>query len=51
MIQVLNLKLNKLFQLQSGKHKYVWLLGFIFVYDVNVNKELLKQGLAWHYKH
>jgi endonuclease YncB( thermonuclease family) len=25
-------------------------LGFVFVGDVNVNKELLKQGLAWHYK-
>jgi micrococcal nuclease len=25
-------------------------LGFVFVGNVNVNKELLKQGLAWHYK-
>lgn len=35
---------------KSGEDNYGRTLGFIFVGDVNVNKELLKQGLAWHYK-
>ena len=35
---------------KSGEDRYGRTLGFVFVGDVNVNKELLKQGLAWHYK-
>jgi micrococcal nuclease len=26
-------------------------VAFVFVGDVDLNKELLKAGLAWHYKH
>ena len=36
---------------KSGEDKYGRTLGYVFVGDVNVNKELLKQGLAWHYKY
>ncbi len=36
---------------KSGKDRYGRILGFIFVDDVNVNKELLRNGLAWHYKY
>lgn len=25
-------------------------MGYVFVCDFNVNKELLKQGFVWHYK-
>lgn len=32
------------------KDRYGRILGFVFVENVNVNKELLKNGLAWHYK-
>lgn len=37
--------------MKSGEDRYGRTLGFIFVGDVNVNKELLKNGLAWHYKY
>jgi endonuclease YncB( thermonuclease family) len=36
---------------KSGEDRYGRILGFVFVGDVNVNKELLKNGLAWHYKY
>lgn len=35
--------------IKSGEDHYKRTLGFVFVGDVNVNKELLKHGLAWHY--
>ena len=35
---------------KSGEDRYGRTLGFVFVGDVNVNKELLRLGLAWHYK-
>jgi endonuclease YncB( thermonuclease family) len=35
---------------KSGEDNYGRTLGFVFAGDVNVNKELLKQDLAWHYK-
>ena len=35
---------------KSGEDRYGRTLGYVFVGDVNVNKELLRQGLAWHYK-
>ena len=46
--------------LVSGKVVKVWptdtdrygrTVAFVFVEDKNVNKELLKAGLAWHYKY
>jgi len=37
--------------IKSGEDRYGRTLGFVFIGDVNVNKELLKKGLAWHYKH
>lgn len=33
------------------KDRYGRILGYLIVDGVNVNKELLKNGLAWHYKH
>jgi micrococcal nuclease len=36
---------------KSGEDRYGRTLGFIYVGDVNVNKELLRNGLAWHYKY
>lgn len=30
--------------------QYNRILGFVYIGDTNVNKELLKAGLAWHYK-
>lgn len=36
--------------IQSGTDRYGRVLAFIYVRDVCVNKELLKQGMAWHYK-
>jgi micrococcal nuclease len=36
---------------KSGEDRYGRTLGYVFVGDVNVNKELLRQGLAWHYKY
>ncbi len=35
---------------ESGKDRYGRTLGFVYVDDVCVNEELLKAGLAWHYK-
>jgi endonuclease YncB( thermonuclease family) len=35
---------------KSGEDRYGRTLGYVFVGDVNVNKELLRLGLAWHYK-
>lgn len=35
---------------QSGVDRYDRVLAFVFVDDVCVNEELLKLGLAWHYK-
>ena len=37
--------------IKSGEDRYGRTLAFVFVGDVNVNKELLRQGLAWHYKY
>lgn len=34
----------------TQRDKYNRILGFVFVGETNVNKELLKAGLAWHYK-
>ena len=45
--------------LVAGKVVKVWevdtdrygrIVGFVFVNDKNLNKELLSAGLAWHYK-
>lgn len=33
------------------KDRYGRILGYLYVDSINVNKELLKNGLAWHYKH
>jgi micrococcal nuclease len=35
---------------QTGKDRYKRTLAFVYVGDVCVNKELLKQGMAWHFK-
>lgn len=35
---------------KSGEDNYGRTLAFVFAGDVNVNKELIKQGMAWHYK-
>lgn len=35
----------------SKKDRYGRILGYVFTDTINVNKELLKEGLAWHYKH
>ena len=35
---------------QSGTDRYGRMLAFVFVDDVCINKELLKKGMAWHYK-
>lgn len=34
----------------SGKDRYGRTIGFIYIDDICVNKELLRLGLAWHYK-
>jgi len=36
--------------LKSGIDRYGRTLGFVYVGDTCVNEELLKMGLAWHYK-
>ncbi|WP_101690765.1 thermonuclease family protein [Dysgonomonas massiliensis] len=33
------------------KDRYNRILGVVYADNINVNKELLKNGLAWHYKH
>lgn len=35
---------------QTGKDRYGRALAYVYVGDVCVNKELLKQGMAWHFK-
>jgi endonuclease YncB( thermonuclease family) len=35
---------------QSGTDRYGRMLAFVFVDNVSINKELIKQGMAWHYK-
>lgn len=36
---------------KSGEDRYGRTLGFVYVGNVGVNKELLRQGMAWHYKY
>lgn len=36
---------------KSGEDQYGRTLAFVYVGDICVNKELLKLGMAWHYKH
>lgn len=36
--------------IKSGEDRYGRTLGNVYVGEVCVNKELLKMGLAWHYK-
>lgn len=36
---------------KSGVDRYGRVIGFVYVDEINVNKELLKMGLAWHYKY
>lgn len=36
---------------KTGEDRYGRTLGYVWVDDVCVNHELLKAGLAWHYKH
>lgn len=43
---------NKHVIIQSkGIDRYNRMLGIVWVDDINLNEELLKNGLAWHYKH
>jgi micrococcal nuclease len=35
---------------KSGEDRYGRTLAYVFVEDLCVNKELLKLGMAWHYK-
>jgi endonuclease YncB( thermonuclease family) len=35
---------------KTGKDQYGRTLAFVYVGDLCINYELLKQGLAWHYK-
>lgn len=35
---------------KSGKDRYGRTLAFVYVGKVSVNKELIKRGMAWHYK-
>ena len=35
---------------QTDTDRYGRIVGFVFVGDKNLNKELLSAGLAWHYK-
>lgn len=34
----------------KGKDRYSRILGILYADDINVNEELLRNGLAWHYK-
>lgn len=36
--------------IKSGEDRYGRTLGYVMVGDVNVNKELLRLGMAWHFK-
>jgi len=47
-----NLCFNKEVRIEkSGVDQYGRTLAFVYVGDICVNKELLKLGMAWHYKH
>ena len=35
---------------ETDTDRYGRIVGFVFIDDKNLNKELLKAGLAWHYK-
>ncbi len=35
---------------QTGKDRYGRTLAYVYVDNICVNKELLKQGMAWHFK-
>ncbi len=35
---------------ETGKDRYGRTLAFIYVGNLCINKELLRQGMAWHYK-
>ena len=35
---------------KTGVDRYGRTLAFVYVGDICVNKELLRQGMAWHYK-
>lgn len=35
---------------ESGKDRYGRTLAYVYAGDICVNEELLKQGMAWHYK-
>lgn len=35
---------------ETGKDRFGRTLAFVFVNEVCLNKELLKEGMAWHYK-
>lgn len=35
---------------QSGTDRYGRMLAFVYVGEVCVNEELIKQGMAWHFK-
>lgn len=36
--------------IKSGEDRYGRTLGYVMVGDMNVNKQLLRQGFAWYYK-
>lgn len=36
---------------KSGEDQYGRTLAFVYVGEICVNEELLKQGMAWHYRH
>ena len=36
---------------KTGEDRFGRTLAFVFAGDVNINKELIKQGMAWHYKY
>jgi micrococcal nuclease len=41
-------KIVKVWEVDTDR--YGRIVGFVFVNDKNLNKELLSAGLAWHYK-
>lgn len=42
---------KKLVRVEStGRDKYGRMLAFVYIDDICINKELIKQGMAWHYK-
>lgn len=49
---VRDLCLNKTVTIHKKEtDRYGRVLGVLYVGDVNVNEALIRQGLAWHYKH